>query len=283
MSRSIPKRWSGHWARPNMLIGGAMVGFVLLVMLVGLFWTPFPANAINIGTRLASPGEHGHLLGSDGYGRDLVSQLMVGARSAVLVSVISSVAALVLGVILGGLAALRRGIVDEIIMRAADILYSFPGVVVAIALVAVLGSSLTTAIIAIVAIFTPTTARLIRGVSLEMTSHTWFLAARGYGRRPVWIYFRQCVPNIAPTLIVQGTLLFAAAVLIEAALAYLGLGVQPPTPSWGRMLRDAQEFANIQPILAIAPGVAIVMTVLGVNLIGDGLRDALDPKLRRLR
>ena len=272
-----------NWLRPNLIIGGSMIGLIFGMMIVGLFWTPFAADAIDIGNRLSGPGENGFLLGSDGIGRDVVTQLMVGARSAVFVSVVSSVSALVLGVILGGVAALRRGWAEEFLMRTSDILYSFPGVVLAIALAAVLGSGLTTAVVAIVAIFTPTTARLVRGVSLEVVNRNWFLAARGYGRRPAWIYFRQCIPNIAPILIVQGTLLFAAAVLVEAALAYLGLGVQPPTPSWGRMLRDAQEFAVVQPILAIAPGIAIVLTVLGVNLIGDGLRDVLDPKLRRIR
>ncbi|HSJ28206.1 MAG TPA: ABC transporter permease [Acidimicrobiia bacterium] len=281
----VKARTSGwrNWLRPNLVIGGSMLLLILGIMVVGLFWTPFDSNAIDIGKRLSSPGENGYLLGSDGFGRDVVTQLMVGARSAVLVSVVSSVSALVLGVIIGGIAALRRGWVEEIIMRGSDILYSFPGVVLAIALAAVLGTSLFTAIVAIIAIFTPTTARLVRGVSLEVVNRNWFLAARGYGRRPAWIYFRQCIPNIAPILIVQGTLLFAAAVLVEAALAYLGLGVQPPTPSWGRMLRDAQQFAAVQPILAIVPGLAIVITVLGVNLIGDGLRDVLDPKLRRIR
>jgi peptide/nickel transport system permease protein len=281
----VKSRSSGwrNWLRPNLVIGGSMLLVILGIMVVGLFWTPFDSNAIDIGKRLSSPGENGYLLGSDGFGRDVVTQLMVGARSAVLVSVVSSVSALVLGVIIGGIAALRRGWVEEIIMRGSDILYSFPGVVLAIALAAVLGTSLVTAIVAIIAIFTPTTARLVRGVSLEVVNRNWFLAARGYGRRPAWIYFRQCIPNIAPILIVQGTLLFAAAVLVEAALAYLGLGVQPPTPSWGRMLRDAQQFAAVQPILAIVPGLAIVITVLGVNLIGDGLRDVLDPKLRRIR
>lgn len=281
-SRTRRSDWR-NWMRPNLIIGGAMIGLVFGAMVVGLFWTPTAPDAIDIGNRLSGPGENGFLLGSDEFGRDVVTQLMVGARSAVFVSVVSSVTALVLGVFFGGLAALRRGWAEEVLMRTSDILYSFPGVVLAIALAAVLGSGITTAVVAIVAIFTPTTARLVRGVSLEVVNRNWFLAARGYGRRPAWIYFRQCIPNIAPILIVQGTLLFAAAVLVEAALAYLGLGVQPPAPSWGRMLRDAQEFATVQPILAIVPGIAIVITVLGVNLIGDGLRDVLDPKLRRLR
>src|SRR5690606_13423311 len=165
-----------NWLRPNLLLGGSMIGLVLATMVVGLFWTPYDPNAIDIGHRLASPGEHGFVLGSDGFGRDVLTQLMVGARSAVLVSVVSSVTALVLGVILGGIAALRRGWVEEILMRSSDILYSFPGVVLAIALAAVLGTSLTTAIVAIVAIFTPTTARLVRGVSLEVVNRNWFLA-----------------------------------------------------------------------------------------------------------
>lgn len=284
-ARKIKERGEGwrRWLRPNLIIGGGLVGIVFLMMFIGLFWTPMNPNALNPAGRLSGVGENGYLLGADHYGRDTLSQLMIGARSAVLVSSISSVSALILGVIIGGIAALRRGMVEEVLMRASDILYSFPGVVVAIALVAVLGTSLRTAIIAIVLIFTPTTARLVRGVSLEVVNRNWFLAARGYARRPAWIYFRQVIPNISPVLIVQGTLLFAQAVLIEAALAYLGLGVQPPTASWGRMLRDSQQYAALEPMLAIAPGLAIVITVLGVNLVGDGLRDVLDPKLRRMR
>lgn len=284
-ARRIKERGEGwrRWLRPNLLIGGTLVGVVFVTMFVGLFWTPRNPNAIDVGGRLSGIGQGGYLLGSDHYGRDTLSQLMVGARSAVIISTVSSVSALVMGVIIGGIAALRRGMTEEVLMRSSDILYSFPGVVVAIALVAVLGSSFGTAILAIVLIFTPTTARVVRGVSLEVVNRNWFLAARGYARRPAWIYFRQVIPNISPILIVQGTLLFAQAVLIEAALSYLGLGVQPPTPSWGRMLRDSQQYAAIEPVLAFAPGLAIVITVLGVNLIGDGLRDVFDPKLRRIR
>lgn len=284
-ARKLKEKGEGwrRWMRPNLLIGVGLVGLVFVMMVVGLFWTPKNPNALDVGGRLSPIGQGGYLLGSDHYGRDTLSQLMVGARSAVIISTVSSVSALILGVIIGGIAALRRGAVEEVLMRASDILYSFPGVVVAIALVAVLGSSFRTAIIAIVLIFTPTTARLVRGVSLEVVNRNWFLAARGYARRPAWIYFRQVIPNISPMLIVQGTLLFAQAVLIEAALSYLGLGVQPPTASWGRMLRDSQQYAAIEPILAIAPGMAIVITVLGVNLVGDGLRDVFDPKLRRIR
>lgn len=264
----------------NLIVGTILVGFVFLVAIVSLFWTPLDPDSLSISTRLSSPGQNGHLLGSDGAGRDVLSQLMVGARTSVTIATLSSVSALFLGVVFGGLAAVRGGWTDEVVMRSADVLYAFPSVIFAVILAATLGPGLITAVLAIIVIFTPTTARLVRGVSLQMMGRDWVTAARAYGRRRPWIYIRQVVPNISATLIVQGALLFAVAILVEAALAYLGLGVQPPTPSWGRMLRDAQQFLTVQPLLAVWPGLCIVFTVLGVNLVGDGLRDMLDPRGR---
>jgi len=264
--------------RFNLILGGLLVSAMFLLAIVGLVWTPHNPDALSIGTRLSSPGENGHLLGSDKAGRDVLSQLMVGARASLLIATVSSLAALILGTLFGGIAAVRSGLVGEAIMRGADILYAFPAVLFAVVLAATLSPGASTAALAITVIFTPTTARLIRGVSLKYLGRDWVMAARAYGRRPTRIYIRQVLPNMSATLIVQWALLFAVAILVEAVLAYLGLGVQPPTPSWGRMLRDAQEFLSLHPLLAVWPGLCIVITVLGVNLIGDGLRDALDPR-----
>jgi peptide/nickel transport system permease protein len=264
--------------RVNFVVGSLMVGLMVMIAIVGLFWTPLDANALAIGTRLSAPGENGHLLGSDGAGRDVASLLMVGARSSVVIASVASISALILGTLVGGLAVVYGGKIDELLMRSADVLYAFPAVIFAVILSASLGSGILSVVIAIVVIFTPTTARLVRGVSLQMMGRDWVLAARAYGRRPMRIYIRQVVPNISATLIVQGALLFAVSILVEAALSYLGLGVQPPTPSWGRMLRDSQDFLSVQSALALWPGLCIVVTVLGVNLMGDGLRDAFDPR-----
>ena len=264
--------------RINFVVGSVMVGLMVVAALVGLFWTPIDPDALSIGTRLSGPGENGHLLGSDGAGRDIASLLMVGAGISVTIAFISSISALFLGTVFGGLAAVFGGKVDELVMRSADVLYAFPSVIFAVILAATFGPGLPTAVVAIIVIFTPTTARLVRGVSMQLMGRDWVLAARAYGRRPMRIYVRQVLPNISATLIVQGALLFAVSILVEAALSYLGLGVQPPTPSWGRMLRDAQDFLSVQSALALWPGLCIVITVLGVNLIGDGLRDAFDPR-----
>lgn len=264
--------------RVNFVVGVLMVGFIVGIALLGTVWTPFDPDQLGIGTRLSSPGENGHLLGSDGAGRDVVSLLMVGAGTSVTIAAISSISALILGTTFGGIAAVGGGRIDEIVMRSADVMYAFPSVIFAVILAAKLGPGMFTAVIAITVIFTPTTARLVRGVSMQMLGRDWVMAARAYGRKPVRIYIRQVIPNISATLIVQGALLFAVSILVEAALSYLGLGVQPPTPSWGRMLRDAQDFLTVQSHLALWPGLCIVVTVLGVNLIGDGLRDALDPR-----
>jgi len=268
-----------RFLRTNLVVGVVLVSLIFLMAIIGFFWTPFDPDQLAIGTRLSGPGENGHVLGSDSGGRDVLSLLMVGARTSVFVASISSLLALGFGTLFGGIAAVRTGVVDEMVMRGADILYAFPAVIFAVVLAATLGSGVSTAVIAIVVIFTPTTARLVRGVSLQIMSRDWVLAARAYGRSKARIYVRQVLPNMSAILIVQWALLFAVAILVEAALAYLGIGVQPPTPSWGRMLRDAQEFLSIQPLLAVWPGLCIVITVLGVNLIGDGLRDVLDPRL----
>ena len=268
------------YLRANLTFGASLAGLVLILTAIGLFWTPQDSDAISIATRLSGPGENGHLLGSDWFGRDMLSQLMVGGRSAIFLATLSAMGALFFGTLVGGWAAVRGGGVEEVTMRAVDVIYAFPAVILAIVVAASLGPGVFSAITAIIVIFTPQTARIVRGAMLSLIGRDWFVAARGYGRSRMYIFFRQCIPNMSAVLIVEGTLLFAYAVLVEAALSYLGLGVQPPAPSWGRMLRDAQEFLTLQPWLAVFPGLAIFITVLGVNLIGDGLRDVLDPHSR---
>lgn len=263
-----------RWLRSPRLVAGAfLLGSMLLMCLIGFVWTPHDPYALDLSHRLAPSGTGGFLLGSDQAGRDVLSEIMVGARYSMLVAALGAAIALVLGVLLGGMAAIYRGTVEDGIMRAVELVYAFPAVIVALVLSARLGPGNQTTVVAITAFFAPTTARIVRGVSLPIMSMEWVQAARAYGRSREWIYIHQVLPNIASTLIVQASLMFGTGVLVETTLAYLGLSTQPPTPSWGRMLNEAQAELVINPLLSVWPGLAIVFTVLGANLLGDGLRD----------
>ena len=268
-----------RWRRPNLIIGATLVGLVVVTAIVSYLWTPFDPEQVNVADRFLGVGEAGHLLGTDQFGRDIASQLMVGARNTLFVGVLAVGIAIVVGIPLGAVAAVRRGWWEETVMRFSDLMFAFPAVLLAILLVAVFGPSTTSAMVAIGLAYVPIVARVTRGASLPVLERDFVLAARGYGRRRAFIFVRHVLPNIASVLIVQATVLFALAILAEAALSFLGIGTQPPTPSWGRSLNDAQTFISVAPTLALWPGLAIALSVLGFNLLGDGLRDALDPRL----
>ena len=264
---------------PNLLAGVVLVGLVIATAVVSLVWTPASPTHVAVAERFAGPGQHGHALGSDQFGRDVLSMLMVGARNTLFVGVVAVGIAVALGVPLGGLAALRRGWVEEVVMRTGDLLLAFPALLLAILFAAVFRPGVLTAMIAIGLAFTPVFARLVRGAGLQVLAQDYVTAARTFGSSGGGIFWRHLLPNVANVLVVQATVAFALAILAEAALSYLGLGTQPPTPSWGRMLNDAQSYLDQSPLLALWPGVAIALSVLGFNLLGDGLRDLLDPKL----
>jgi len=264
---------------PSLAAGAALVGLVILTALVSFAWTPASPTHVLIADRFAGPGQRGHLLGSDEFGRDVLSMLMVGSRNTLFVGVVAVGIAVVLGVPLGGLAALRRGWLEELVMRGGDLLLAFPALLLAILFAAVFRPGILTAMIAIGIAFTPVFARLVRGAGLQVLAQDYVTAARTFGSPSTAIFWRHLLPNVANVLIVQATVAFALAILAEAALSYLGLGTQPPTPSWGRMLNDAQAYLNQSPLLALWPGLAIALSVLGFNLLGDGLRDLLDPRL----
>ncbi len=268
-----------RWRRPNLIVGAVLVGLVVATAAVSYVWTPFDPEQVNVADRFLGVGEAGHLLGTDQFGRDIASQLMVGARNTLFVGVLAVSIAIAVGIPLGGVAAVRRGWVEELVMRLSDLMFAFPAVLLAILLVAALGPSTTSAMVAIGLAYVPIVARVTRGASLPVLERDFVRAARGYGRGRVFIFVRHVLPNIASVLIVQATVLFALAILAEAALSFLGIGTQPPTPSWGRSLNDAQTFISVAPTLALWPGLAIALSVLGFNLLGDGLRDALDPRL----
>jgi len=257
----------------------SIVATVVATALVSFAWTPHDPERVDAAKRLLGVGEQGHLLGTDQFGRDLFSQIMVGSRTALFVGILAVGIAVAVGIPIGGFAAARRGWVEDVVMRGSDVIYAFPPVLLAILLVAAIRPGTSTAMVAIGIAYVPIVARVTRGAALSVFQLDYVTAARSYGRGNAYIFVRHVLPNIASVLIVQMTVLFALAILAEAALSFLGIGTQPPTPSWGRSLRDAQTFLQLSPRLAIWPGLAIALTVLGFNLLGDGLRDALDPRL----
>lgn len=281
-----PGFWARAWRHKSFAIGAVLSGALVAVALLSLLWTPYAVAEIDIPNKLAPPSA-AHWLGTDSLGRDIVSQLMVGAQNSIVVGVVAVGIGLVLGVALGCAAAAAqaqgRSGFDELVMRASDFTFAFPALLTAIMLTAIYGPGLLMSIVAIGIFNIPVFARITRGSANAVWAREFVLAARTAGKGPVRITLDHVLPNIASVLIVQATISFATAILAEAALSYLGLGTQPPQPSWGRMLNEAQTLMFQAPLLAVYPGVAIVLSVLGLNLLGDGLRDLMDPKLARRR
>lgn len=267
---------------PSFAIGAVLTLLLLMMAALSLVWTPFSPYEMNIPGKLQPPSGQ-HWLGTDPFGRDVASLLLVGARASILVGVIAVGIGLVVGTALGLLAAARRGWVEELIMRLSDFSFAFPAILSAIMMTAVFGAGIVNAIIAIGIYNIPTFARITRASATAIWSREFVLAARACGKGPWRITVEHVLPNILSVLIVQVTIRFAIAILAEAALSYLGLGTQPPQPSWGRMLSEAQTLMFQAPLLAVWPGMAIALAVLGLNLLGDGLRDLLDPRLSRKR
>ena len=264
-------------------LGAALSAVFLLAAALSFIWTPYGVEGIDIAARMQTPGG-GHALGTDHFGRDILSMLMVGARTSIAVAFIAVGIGIAAGVPLGLFAAAHRGgWIDEVIMRGNDLIFAFPSLVIAILITAVFGPSAVNAILAIGIFNIPVFARVARGGALSLWTLDFIMAARVAGKGRARISVEHILPNIANLLIVQGTIQFSLGILAEAALSYVGLGAQPPVPSWGRMLADSQTMISLAPHMAVFPGLAIVLMVLGLNLMGDGLRDALDPRLRRAR
>ncbi len=261
----------------SFVVGSILILLVLGVTIVGLFYTPYDPIKMQIPERLASPSLH-HPLGTDPYGRDVLSRIMQGARNSVLVGLTAVGGGLIVGVLCGLVAGFSGGMRAEAMMRVMDILFAFPAVLSAILFSSLFGPSLSNCMIAIGIYNIPIFARVTRGSVLATREEEYVAAAVAIGRSRIAVAWRHIMPNILSPLIIQGTIQFAGAILAEAGLSYLGLGTQPPYPSWGGMLRDAQTFMGLDPLLAIFPGIAIAITVLGFNLVGDGLRDVLDPR-----
>ena len=278
----VPGFWRRALHHRSFAIGGVLSLLLLIAAVLSLVWTPWSPYAMDMANKMQAPSAS-HWLGTDAFGRDVASLLLVGARASILVGVIAVGIGLVVGTALGLLAAAKRGWVEEAVMRLSDFTLAFPAILSAIMMTAVFGAGIVNAIIAIGIYNIPTFARITRASANAIWSREYVAAARACGKGSFAITMQHVLPNISAVLIVQITIRFAIAILAEAALSYLGLGTQPPQASWGRMLNEAQTMMFQSPLLAVFPGMAIALAVLGLNLLGDGLRDLLDPRLARAR
>jgi peptide/nickel transport system permease protein len=253
------------------IVGAAITGIFVAVAAIAEVWTPYDPAVLSIIDKLQAPNLH-HWFGTDQLGRDVLSMIMAGAKNSVGVALLSVIIGVFIGVPLGLWAAARRGAIDELIMRGNDLVFAFPSLLLAILITAVFGPGAINAIIAIGIFNVPVFARVARGGALQLWTRDYTLAARVAGKGHARISFEHILPNLVALLAVQGTIQFSLGVIAEAGLSYVGLGAQPPTPSWGRMLNDAQTLTALAPTLALFPGAAVLLFVLGLNLLGDGLR-----------
>ena len=258
-------------SRTGLMAGALLTAFFIGVALLATVWTPYDPAVLSIVDKLRPPDAH-HWLGTDQLGRDLLSLVMAGAKTSVGVALIAVLIGAGLGVPLGLLAAARRGVVDELVMRGNDLVFAFPALLLAIMITAVFGPGAINAIIAIGIFNVPVFARVARAGALQQWTRDYTLAARIAGKGAMRISFEHVLPNLWSLLLVQITIQFSLGIIAEAGLSYVGLGAQPPTASWGRMLNDAQTLTAMAPSLAIIPGLAVLLFVLGLNLLGEGLR-----------
>jgi peptide/nickel transport system permease protein len=284
LPQELPVRRRPHWMRGLIrqrlaLTGLALVLIFSAVAILGSRVAPYGFSEQHVRDRLQPPGS-AYLLGTDEFGRDILSRLLFGASISFQVGVISVGISGVAGVLFGLLAGYRGGWVDAVLSLVMDVVFAFPAILLAIAIIAMLGSSLPNVMLAIGIVNTPTFMRVVRGSTLSLRRSSYVEAAVSLGAAPARVIARHVFPNLVAPVIVLASLNFAFAVLAEASLAYLGLGNKPPSPSWGSMVSGSYGFLEIAPWAALFPGLAIALTVLGFNLLGDGVRDALDPRLR---
>lgn len=267
----------------SLWIGGALVGVMVAVALLSFVWTPYDPVKIDVRNRYLPIGSEGYILGTDKLGRDVLTQIIMGARNSLFVSIVSTLISLLIGTLLGLYVAAAGPQLQNIASRSVDVGVAIPGILVAMVLATAIGPGNAAAITAIILWFIPVSARVVIGPARQVLSQDFIEAAFGYGRKKWFVLFNHVLPNISSIIIVQASVMFAAAILIEASLSFLGVGAQPPIASWGRTLKEAQPLMEIAPSLMVAPGLSIVIAVLGFNLLGDGLRALYDPQQARRR
>ncbi|MCX2714939.1 ABC transporter permease [Mycolicibacterium sp. J2] len=281
MSDQRVKAWRLLAANPLTVLSAAVLAGVVVIALTAAWIAPYGVNDVDVPQALRPPSG-AHWLGTDELGRDVLSRILVAVQASMKVAVVSVAFAAVVGVTLGVLAGYRGGWLDTVVMRVVDVLFAFPVLLLALAIVAILGPGLGTTILAIGVVYTPIFARVARASTLSVRVEPYVAVSRTMGTGSGYILVRHILPNITGPLIVQTSLSLAFAILSEAALSFLGLGLQPPQPSLGRMIFDAQGFVTLAWWMAVFPGAAIFVIVLAFNLFGDGLRDVLDPKQRTM-
>lgn len=263
--------------KPNAVVGVALVGLLVGAILVGFVWTPYDPLGIDLNHPLAAPGA-AHWLGADEFGRDVLSRAMLGARISGAIATGVVAAAVSLGLMIGLIAGFVGGWLDRAIMMVNDAVLAFPGILLALALLAVLGPSYESLIVALTVAYLPGIVRVVRASVLSIREREFIEASRAAGDGPLYTLVRHVLPNALPPVVVLATSLFGWSILAESALSFLGVGVPPPTPTWGNMLSSARPYMEQAPWLSIAPGLCIALSLLGVNLLGDALRDWLDPR-----
>lgn len=266
--------------RVNACLGGLLVGSVALMALLSVFWTPADPLRLNLKLRLQPPGGQ-FLLGSDEFGRDVLSRLMAGAGTSLLVAALSVLLALALGVLIGLVAGYLRGWVDRILMVFTDALLAFPGILLALGVMVIVGADKWSIVLALGLAYTPTAARIVRGTVLSLREKEFIEASRVIGNSDLRTIFVHLLPNCVAPIVVLATSMFGWVILAESALSFLGLGIPPPAPTWGNMLSSGRPYMESSAWLGIAPGACIAASLLGINLLGDALRDWLDPRMEQ--
>jgi peptide/nickel transport system permease protein len=264
--------------RANTVIGGALIALVVATAITAAFWTPFDPLRINLRVRLQPPSSL-YWLGTDEFGRDVLSRIMAAAGASVVVALLTVAFAVSVGVIVGGVAGYLRGWVDRIIMTVNDALLAFPGILLALAMTIVVGTNKSGLVLALGIAYIPLVARVVRGTVLSIREREYIEASRVIGNSELYSLVRHVMPNAIAPVAVLATSMFGWVLLAESALSFLGLGVPPPAPTWGNMLAESRRYMGTAIWLSVAPGLCIALTLLGINLLGDSLRDRLDPRM----
>ena len=264
--------------RPNAALGCLILGSIVLAAILGAIWTPYNPLQIDFTARLSPPAA-GHWLGTDEFGRDVLSRIMAGASNSLSISFLTVCAAVAMGTVIGVLSGYSRGLVDRVLMSVNDAILAFPGILFALGLMAVLGANKYGIILALSIAYTPTVVRVVRGAVLSLRELEFVEASRVMGNSELYTMARHVLPNCIAPLTVLSTSMFGLVILSESALSFLGLGSPPPAPTWGNMLAASRQFIGTAPWLGVFPGVMISLALLGVNLVGDAVRDWLDPRM----